>query len=249
MKNRTFIGVICIVLAVLTTFVVSPMINRMTEGKTDAVRFTKDLAQGVQITEDDIEVVSLVKSSLPENYISDKTEVIGMFASSELYKGDIATQAKLTADANASVNILNALSGDKVAMSITISSFARGLSAKLENGDIVSIYVTDKEGKTTIPQTLKYVRVITTTTAGGVDENEVEPNEDGTFDLPTTITVLVSVSQAQELAGYEENAKMHVALVYRGDEETARKFLEQQDEVLGITRPAEPDGNGGENDG
>ena len=27
----------------------------------------------------------------------------------------------------------------------------------------------------------------TTTTAGGVDENEVEPNEDGTFDLPTTI--------------------------------------------------------------
>ena len=232
MKNRTFIGVICIVLAVLTTFVVSPMVNKMSEGKAAVVRFTKDIAQGAQITEDDIEVVNLAKSSLPENFIPDKTSVIGMFANAELYKGDIATDAKLTADANASINILGALTGDKVAMSVTIASFARGLSAKLQNGDIVSFYVTDKEGNTTIPASLKYVRVITTTTAGGVDENEVEPNEDGTFDLPTTITVLVSVSQAQELANYEENAKMHVALVYRGDEETAKKFLDKQDQYL-----------------
>lgn len=232
MKNRTFIGVICIVLAVLTTFVVSPMVNKMSEGKAAVVRFTKDIAQGAQITEDDIEVVNLTKSSLPENFIPDKTSVIGMFANADLYKGDIATDAKLTADANASINILGALTGDKVAMSVTIASFARGLSAKLQNGDIVSFYVTDKEGNTTIPASLKYVRVITTTTAGGVDENEVEPNEDGTFDLPTTITVLVSVSQAQELANYEENAKMHVALVYRGDEETAKKFLDKQDQYL-----------------
>ena len=232
MKNRTFIGVICIVLAVLTTFVVSPMVNKMSEGKAAVVRFTKDIAQGAQITEDDIEVVNLTKSSLPENFIPDKTSVIGMFANAELYKGDIVTDAKLTADANASINILGALTGDKVAMSVTIASFARGLSAKLQNGDIVSFYVTDKEGNTTIPASLKYVRVITTTTAGGVDENEVEPNEDGTFDLPTTITVLVSVSQAQELANYEENAKMHVALVYRGDEETAKKFLDKQDQYL-----------------
>jgi len=232
MKNRTFIGVICIVLAVLTTFVVSPMVNKMSEGKAAVVRFTQDIAQGAQITEDDIEVVNLVKSSLPENFIPDKTSVIGKFANADLYKGDIATDAKLTADANASINILGALTGDKVAMSVTIASFARGLSAKLQNGDIVSFYVTDKEGNTTIPASLKYVRVITTTTAGGVDENEVEPNEDGTFDLPTTITVLVSVSQAQELANYEENAKMHVALVYRGDEETAKKFLDKQDQYL-----------------
>ena len=232
MKNRTFIGVICIVLAVLTTFVVSPMVNKMSEGKAAVVRFTKDIAQGAQITEDDIEVVDLVKSSLPENFIPDTTAVIGMFANADLYKGDIATNAKLTADANASINILGALTGDKVAMSVTIASFARGLSAKLQNGDIVSIYVTDKEGNTTIPASLKYVRVITTTTAGGVDENDVEPNEDGTFDLPTTITVLVSVTQAQELANYEENAKMHVALVYRGDEETAQQFLDKQDQHL-----------------
>ena len=241
MKNRTLIGVICVVLAVLTTFVVSPMVNRMSEGKEKVVRFTKDISQGAQITEDDIEVADLVKSSLPENVISDKTLVVGMYANSALYKGDVATDAKLTAEANASVNILNSLTGDKVAMSVTISSFAKGLSAKLENGDIVSIYVTDKSGRTKSPDELKYVRVITTTTAGGVDENEVEPNEDGTFDLPTTITVLVSVAQAQELANYEENAKMHVALVSRGDEEKAKQLLAKQDAVL--KESAERDGD------
>lgn len=245
MKNRTFIGLICIVLAVLTTFVVSPMVNRMSEGKTEVVRFVKDLSQGAQITEDDIEVVNLVKSSLPEAFIADSSEVIGKFAKSDLYAGDIAMEAKLTADANASVNVLNALSGDKVAMSVSIASFAGGLSGKLRNGDIISFYVTDDDDQTTIPETLKYVRVITTTTAGGVDENDVQPNEDGTFELPTTITVLVSVSQAQELANYEEIATMHVALVYRGNEEIAQQFLDKQEEILSAAAATEPTEEGG----
>ncbi len=249
MKNRTFIGLICIVLAVLTTFVVSPMVNRMSEGKTEVVRFVKDLSQGAQITEDDIEVVNLVKSSLPEAFIADSSEVIGKFAKSDLYAGDIAMEAKLTADANASVNVLNALSGDKVAMSVSIASFAGGLSGKLRNGDIISFYVTDDDDQTTIPETLKYVRVITTTTAGGVDENDVQPNEDGTFELPTTITVLVSVAQAQELANYEEIATMHVALVYRGNDEIAQQFLDKQEEILSVAAATEPTEEGGEANG
>ena len=242
MKNRTFIGIICIVMAVLTTFVVSPMVNRMSEGKTEVVRFVKDLSQGAQITEDDIEVVNLVKSSLSASYLAEKTEVVGKFAKSDLYAGDIAMEEKLTADANASVNILNALSGDKVAMSVTISSFAGGLSGKLRNGDIISFYVTDEDNNTSVPPSLKYVRVITTTTAGGVDENDVQPNEDGTFELPTTITVLVSVAQAQELAHYEKKAKMHVVLVYRGNEDTAQEFLDRQDAFLNSNPGGEDNG-------
>ena len=62
-------------------------------------------------------------------------------------------------------------------MSITIGSFAGGLSGKLENGDIVSICVTDKDDHTEIPAGLKYVKVITTTTSGGIDENDVVEND------------------------------------------------------------------------
>lgn len=97
---------------------------------------------------------------------------------------------------------------------------------------------------TEVPAALKYVKVITTTTAGGIDENEVVENEDGSFELPTTITVLVSVEQAKILANYEKSATMHVALVYRGDEASAAKFLKAQDEYLKKLNTSEGKQNG-----
>ena len=69
-------------------------------------------------------------------------------------------------------------------------------------------------------------------------------NEDGSFELPTTITVLVSVEQAKILANYEESAVMHVALVYRGDDATADKFLKAQDDYFTKKNVSEADKNG-----
>lgn len=232
MKNRTAIGIVCIILAVAVTFGISPLVNKMTEGKTKVVVFSQNIVKGAKITEDNLSVVEISRSGVPEKVFKDKKEVIGKYANSDLYKGDIATAAKFSDDANSSDDVLSALRGNKVAMSITIKSFAVGLSGKLQNGDIVSIYVTDKDKKTKVPPTLKYVKVITTTTSGGVDENEVQPNEDGTFDLPATVTVLVSVKQAAELASYEKDASIHIALVYRGNEKTANKYIAAQDKYL-----------------
>ncbi len=232
MKNRTVIGIICIILAVVVTFAVSPLVNKISEQKEDIIRFTKDISQGTQITDADFETVKVLEANVPANALTDKAAVVGKYASTDIFVGDYATSVKLTDDANSAANVLGALSGDKVAMSITINSFAGGLSGKLENGDIVSIYVTNKDGETEIPPELKYVRVITTTTSGGVDEAEVVPNEDGSFDLPTTVTVLVSVKQASILANNEENAAMHIALVFRGEEAKAKQFLDAQDKYL-----------------
>ena len=232
MKNRTVIGIVCIVLAVAVTFVVSPLVNKISDQKTEVVRFTADVGHGVKITDEHIELVEISNSALPDKSLKTKDAVVGKYATADLFKGDIATESKVTDNANTANDIMASLKGDKIAMSITINSFAGGLSGKLENGDIVSIYVTDKDDVTEVPASLKYVKVITTTTSGGIDENEVIENEDGSFELPTTITVLVTVEQAKILANYEENAVMHVALVYRGDDATSEKFLKVQDEYL-----------------
>ena len=231
MKNRTLIGIVCIILAVAVTFVVSPIINKMSEGKVEVIRFASDVAKGSQISENDLETAEIARGSLPEKAITDRDLVIGKYANSDMYKGDYITAAKITDNSNSSDNILSAISGGQVAMSFTIDSFAGGLSGKLENGDVISVFVTDKEENTEIPKELKYVRVITTTTSGGVDETEVIPNDDGTF-LPSTVTVLVSVEQAEVIANAEKNATMHVALVYRGDEKGAQKYLDKQTAAL-----------------
>ena len=232
MKNRTVIGIVCIILAVAVTFVVSPLVNKISDQKTEVVRFTADVGHGVKITDEHIELVEISNSALPDKTIKSKDAVVGKYATADLFKGDIATESKVTDNANTANDIMASLKGDKIAMSITINSFAGGLSGKLENGDIVSIYVTDKDEVTEVPASLKYVKVITTTTSGGIDENDVIQNEDGSFELPTTITVLVTVEQAKILANYEESAVMHVALVYRGDDATSEKFLKVQDEYL-----------------
>ncbi len=245
MKNRTLIGIVCIVLAVAVTFLVSPLVNRISEQKTDVIRLTKDISHGSKIAETDIEIVKLSKNSVPEKALKTKDAVVGKYAKADLFKGDLATEIKITDDENSVANVFSSLNGDKVAMSVTINTFAGGLSGKLENGDIVSVYVTDKEGETKVPSELKYVKVITTTTSGGVDETEVVENEDGSFELPSTITLLVSSKQATVLANYEENASMHVALVFRGDTEKAQKFLDKQDKFLETKTDKEGDDNNG----
>ena len=244
MKNRTAIGIVCIILAVAVTFVVSPLVNNISDKKTEVVRFTADVSHGTEIKDTDIELVEISNSALPEKVIKDKNAVVGKYATTDIFKGDFATESKVTDNANTASDIMASLKGDKVAMSITINSFAGGLSGKLENGDIVSIYVTNKDDETENPASLKYVRVITTTTSGGIDENDVVENEDGSFELPTTITVLVSVEQAKILANYEESAAMHVALVYRGDDATANKFLKAQDDYFAKKNVSEDDKNG-----
>ena len=77
------------------------------------------------------------------------------------------------------------------------------------------------------PKELQYVKVITTTTSQGVDHEDVE---DGT--QPVTITFLVNAEQAELLSLYDKTGSLHVALEYRGDSETAAKYLAEQDKVL-----------------
>ncbi|MDD3337453.1 MAG: RcpC/CpaB family pilus assembly protein [Lachnospiraceae bacterium] len=233
MKNRTVIGIICMVLAVITTFAIAPMVNRLTSDTTTVIRLAGEVKQGAQITEDKIETAVVKTDSIPSGILNDKSAVVGKYASGNLYAGDYFTAGKLTSEANTADDVFASLDGSKVAVSITIDTFAAGLSGKLQNGDIISVIVTDKEtGTTTIPGSLKYLKVITTTTAGGVDKDSVVKNDDGTYELPSTVTVLVNTEQAKLLAKYEDNSTMQTALVYRGDKETADKFIAKQDDYL-----------------
>ena len=76
------------------------------------------------------------------------------------------------------------------------------------------------------------MKVITTTTDGGFDKDEVPVNDDGTVELPSTITLLANSAQIKLLVEYENSGKIHADLVYRGDAETAQKFLDAQDEYF-----------------
>ena len=230
MKNRTIIGIVCIVLALIVTFAVAPMVNKISDSRTDIVRMKKDVDQGHLISDDDIEIVTVGSHGLAIDTITKKEDVVGKFAACDLKVGDSLFPSKLSLTSDSADDVFHTLNGEKQAISITISTFAGGLSGKLENGDIISLIVFDNDtNEAFIPAGLTYVKVITTTTQSGFDKDEVTPNEDGTYELPTTVTLLVNPAQAQMLVEYENIGVIHADLVYRGDSKTAQKFLDAQD--------------------
>jgi pilus assembly protein CpaB len=257
LKNRTIIGIVCIVLALVVTFAVAPLVNKLSDSRTDIVRLKNDIVQGHMIQDSDIEVVTVGSTGLPTNIITKKEAVVGKFAACDLKANTDLLQSMISDKSDSADDVFHTLDGKKQAISITISSFAGGLSGKLENGDIVSLVIFENEtNEATIPGGLTYVKVITTTTAEGFDKDELTPNEDGTYELPTTLTLLVNPTQAKMLVEYENRGVIHADLVYRGDSKTAQKFLDAQDlyfELLAekedeeTTEPDENKPSGGNN--
>lgn len=233
MKNRTIIGLICLGLAVIMTFVVGPLVSKISTDSTETVRMAVDAPKGTLITEDMLETVSVRKDTLPKSVIKDAGNITGKYAAADLYAGDYLYSEKLGGKSVKADDILSELDGTKVAVSVTIKTFAAGLSGKLENGDIISFIVTDsKTGSSAIPGELTYVRVITATTSRGVDVDEIVPNDDGSHDVPGTVTVLVNTEQAKALASYQKSADISMVLVYRGESEKAKAFTDKQDEFF-----------------
>lgn len=247
-KNRTVIGVICILLSLLICFAVTPLFNQSISQKTEIVRVTKPIKIGEAITKDMVQTVEVGGYNLPEDVVRHTDTVIGKFASADLVSGDYIIASKI-ADAPAAENAyLYNLTGEKQAISVSVKSFAAGLSGKLISGDIVSVIAPDykKQGVTVIPPELQYVEVIAVTADSGYDANqrdrESNPSseqEDAEKELPATVTLLVTPEQSKILAELEADGTLHVSLVYRGSKENAAKFTEAQDSVLSQLYPEE----------
>ena len=223
---------------------------KVADNRTDIVRLTGDVVQGHMISDTDIEIVTVGSYNLPTDVITKKEDVLGKFAAVDLKKGDYLLPSKVTSVSDSADDVFRTLDGTKQAISVTIQSFAGGLSGKLENGDIVQLAVYDNDtGKAILPGAFTYMKVITTTTDGGFDKDEVPVNDDGTVELPSTITLLANSAQIKLLVEYENSGKIHADLVYRGDAETAQRFLDAQDEYFkNLPEPDSEDGDTEETD-
>lgn len=231
-RNRTVIGVLCILLALIICFGVTPLFSRSASEKTEIVRVTMDIKEGDEITAEMVQTVEVGAYNLPQNLMTDKKEVVGKYATADLAAGDYILSSKLSAVPAAENAYLYNLDGTKQAISVTIKSFAVGLSGKLESGDIVTVIVADYQGKgeTAIPPELQYVEVISVTASSGYDANTGEVVDEK--ELPSTVTLLVTIEQAKVLAELEQDSELHLALVYRGTPENAAKFIAAQDALI-----------------
>lgn len=252
-KNRTVIGVLCILLSLVICFGVAPLFNKSVSQKAEIVRVTREIRAGDLIMADMVTVAEVGGYNLPDGVIRQLDTVVGRYAIADLAAGDYILPAKLSDNPAAENIYLYSLDGTRQAISVTIKSFANGLSGKLQSGDIVNIIAADyrKQGVTVIPPELQFVEVISVTASSGYDANTGERTDEDEKELPSTVTLLVTPEQSKALAELEADGKLHLSLVYRGTPENAALFIEAQDEIIAGLRAAEEeaeDGDGGKTD-
>ena len=143
LKNRTVVGVICILLSLLICFGLTPLFNQSVSQKAEIVRVVQPIRAGDEITESMVQIVEVGGYNLPEDVLRQKESAVGKYATADLAVGDYIIPSKLS-DAPAAENAyLYSLDGSQQAISVSIKSFAEGLSGKLQSGDIVSVIAPD----------------------------------------------------------------------------------------------------------
>ena len=251
LKNRTLIGIVLIVIAIGICFGISPLFSKLLDSKTNIVRLKNDVEQGTQITSGMLEVIEVGTLNVPENTITDPTLIVGKYTVTAMFKGDTFITEKLTDVVDNSDSLLRQLEPNETAMSVTIRSFANGLSGKLQQGDIIQIVSVDDEDDTaTVYDELQYVEVLTTTASNGsddvyqdgkVNEGATDDGDDEENELYATVTVVLQ-DRAQALRLAEcENTSLHAVFICRGNDELKEECLKAQLEVLGGVSEDMPD--------
>lgn len=236
LKNKFVIGTLCILLALVFSFIALPALMGVSESETmNVLRMKQTVTTGTQLTAEMVETVS-VPGSLVQNSISEQSKAVGQYAATNLYAGDYLTAEKLTATlAEQSVFSAGEAKG-KTVISITLPSLASGVSGRLLPGDIVSVIAIPKE---TVNQTLgvepdgtteaatsgayidpelAYVEVCMVSTGDGADASvEAQPDGDTKNTLPVTVSFYATEEQALKLAELEQTGSIHLAFVARGD--------------------------------
>ena len=139
LKNKIVIGILCIVLALVFSFVALPALIGGSQSETTSVfRMKQSVTAGTQITADMLENIS-IPENVAENVLKDKASIVGQYAASDLYAGDYLSAEKLTATlAEQSLFSAGEAKG-KTVVSVTLPSLASGVSGRLLPGDIVTV--------------------------------------------------------------------------------------------------------------
>ena len=160
LKNRTVLGVICIVLSLIICFAITPLFNPSLSQKVGIVRVVKDIKTGEQITKDMVQTIEVGSFNLPKDVVKSTDAAVGKYITADLIAGDYILKAKLTEVPTEGNAYLYNLNGQKQAISVTIKNFSIGLSGKLISGDIVSVMIIESREQRSFLQSFSMCKLL-----------------------------------------------------------------------------------------
>lgn len=237
-KSRTFYGVLCILFGIGLVAVGIPVLKAQTTDIITVIKFSEAVEQGELVTASMLEEISMANYNLPNGYISDVDDAVGMYLSADVIAGDIATTARLSSTPAGDNPELGAIPSGKMALSIDLASLNQSVSSKLRSGDVIRIFSYDGDmDMAQAPLELQYIEVLSVSNADAQDvvDGLMEDN------LIDTITLLVTEAQATLLVELGNTAEIQAALVIRGDAQAKATALEAQDTLLTLLTEVVPE--------
>lgn len=252
--SKPFLGALCLLAGLLTAFVAAPLAQARAATLAPVVVLTQNVPTGTQLTTEMMETVQVGAAGVPRNAITDMASAAGRFVATSGLAGDILTTLRLTDRYPSDDPELLNLPAGKVAMAVALDGLEQSVASKLRGGDVIQLFAVlndtlDLSSTTTamtVPE-LQAVEVLSVTNGEAVnvsDQNDTMlegANEDRQI---ATVVLAVDQQQAAVLAGLAANAKLHAALVVRGDaERKAAALVAQANYFLVPEDPAPPSGS------
>ncbi len=228
MNKRLLFGIISIALAAVIALIGIPAVIGQSNTKLQIVRVKEAIEEGTVVTAEQLEMAEVSSHGLPANVATDFTQVVGAYALVDLVPGDYFLPTKVSIESPEKDTILKKLTGDKIAVSMSVQSLAGVLSNKLRTDDIVSVY-SYEDGEVVKIEELQYVRIIAVTNSNGTNIEDAVGDE---FRMAATITFLANDRQAAKMIEIENEYPMHLTLVSRGDTKRAKELLAEQEDIL-----------------
>ncbi len=232
-KNRKVIGLSCVIISLITCFVLAPAIIRKEEEKVEVIRVKDSIDEGDIITLENLEKLEVYNKNIPSNMVlfTDIDTVVGTYATTDIFNNETLLNEHTTQNNMSKYSYLDELNANNLAVSIYIGSFEKGLSDKLEAGDVVRVFATNYNDESLVsPQELQYVKVLAVTEESGFDNDEVSSEE---YETTLSVTLQGNDIQIRKIVDLNANSDIHLALVYRGIDENANKLLELQGSMIG----------------
>lgn len=219
-SGRKWLGVLCLILALVIAFVVMPILYAE-KGETSKVVVTlKNITKGSVIQSEDVtkKEVGIYGHT---GYYTNSNDVVGKAATTNLVKGEVLTTGKINSKDGDPLSFIK--QDNKKLVSITLASNAAGLASHLLPGDNVNVYAMreDEFGMSTVSldpllSNLEIYDLENSTTKSIVDaKKNGDSNSSNTDVIINTITFIASNEQAEALIRAEYSGALHVVLVKR----------------------------------
>lgn len=237
LKNKLLIGSLCIVLGLALAFAGIPRMYGESVKTTPQFIAKADITPGTVISTENIEQVEIPESLSVENAVTGNV-AIGQYAIHPIYKGDVITTAKITAEYFPDDTYKLASEKEKVVVSMSIRNLAASAAARIKAGDVVSVYALPQSARTAAGSW-----GLEPSAGQADDENEDEDEEQPTLSSPTekpkTVVYpeLKYIEVAAVIANTGAYAQVHNELVDEQENSlpTTVSFYATEEQALRLT--------------